>query len=95
MANKLLHQIDRLIQKRPMYKEALSVYRDIVISLNEIKPEIKYVVKDEVIGEIKVKGRFPLFSREDLPLDLKAASSLFKRLLEHLSSKKKGKIKRP
>ncbi|MBW2005528.1 MAG: formate dehydrogenase accessory protein FdhE [Deltaproteobacteria bacterium] len=89
MANELLHQIDRLIQKRPMYKEALSVYRDIVVFLNEIEPEIKYVMKDEVIREIKVKEGFPLFSREDLPIDLKAASSLFKRLLEHLSSKKR------
>ncbi len=89
MANELLHQIDRLIQKRPMYKEALSVYRDIVIFLNEIEPEIKYVMKDGVIREIKIKEGFPLFSREDLPIDLKAASSLFKRLLEHLSSKKR------
>jgi len=89
MANELLHQIDRLIQKRPMYKEALSVYRDIVIFLNEIEPDIKYVMKDAVIREIKVKEGFPLFSREDLPIDLKAASSLFKRLLEHLSSKKR------
>ncbi|MBW2106145.1 MAG: hypothetical protein JRI26_09010 [Deltaproteobacteria bacterium] len=73
MANELLHQIGRLIQKRPMYKEALSVYRDIVIFLNDIEPEIKYVMKDEVIGEIKVKEGFPLFSREDLPLDLKGS----------------------
>jgi len=89
MSNELLHQIDRLIQKRPMYSEALSVYRDIVIFLNEIEPEVKYVMKDDVISEIKVKEGFPLFSREDLPLDLKAASSLFMRLLEHLSSKKR------
>ena len=89
MSNELLHQIDRLIQKRPMYREALSVYRDIVIFLNETKPEIKYVVKDEVISNIKVKEGFPLFSREDFPIDLKAASSLFERLLEHLSSKKR------
>jgi FdhE protein len=89
MSNELLHQIDRLIQKRPMYREALSVYRDIVIFLNEIEPEIKYVMKDDVVGEIKVTEGFPLFSREDLPLDLKAASHLFKRLLAHLSSKKR------
>ncbi len=89
MPTELLHQIDRLIQKRPVYKEALSVYRDIVIFLNEIEPEIKYVMKDEVIREINVKEGFPLFSREDLPIDLKAASSLFNRLLEHLSSKKR------
>ena len=30
-----------------------------------------------------------MFSREDLPLDLKAASSLVERLLEHLTSKKR------
>ncbi len=89
MPDELLNQIDRLIQKRPMYKEALSVYRDIVIFLNEIEPEIKYVMKDEVVHEIKIKEGFPLFSREDLPLDLKAASSLFERLLEHLTSKKR------
>jgi FdhE protein len=89
MSNELLHQIDRIIQKRPLYREALSVYRDIVIFLNEIEPEVKYVMKDDVVSDIKVKEGFPLFSREDLPLDLKAASSLFKRLLEHLSSKKR------
>jgi FdhE protein len=89
MSNELLHKIDRLIQKRPMYREALSVYRDIVIFLNGIEPAVKYVIKDDAIGEIKAKEGFPLFSREDLPLDLEAASSLFERLLAHLSSKKR------
>ena len=89
MPDESLAQIDQLIQKRPMYKEALSVYRDLMIFLNEIEPEIKYVMKGEVVHEIKVKEGFPLFSREDLPLDLKAASSLFPRLIDHLSSKKR------
>jgi len=89
MSTELLHHIDRLIQNRPMYREALSVYRDIVIFLNEFKPEIKYAVRNDVISEVKVKEGFPLFSRESLPLDLKASSSLFERLLEHLSSKKR------
>ena len=89
MTDELLDQIDRLIQKRPIYKEALSIYRDLMNFLNEIEPEIKYETKDEVVHDIKVKEGFPLFSREDLPLDLKAASSLFERLLEHLTSKKR------
>lgn len=89
MSNELLHHIDRLIQNRPMYKEALSVYRDIVIFLNKAKPEIKYAVKDDVISRVKVKEGFPLFSRENLPLDLKVTSSLFEHLLEHVSSKKR------
>jgi FdhE protein len=89
MPDELLDQIDRLIQKRPIYKEALSIYRDLMNFLNEIEPEIKYETKDEVVHDIKVKEGFPLFSREDLPLDLEAASSLFERLLEHLTSKKR------
>ncbi|GAH08816.1 unnamed protein product, partial [marine sediment metagenome] len=60
-----------------------------MVFLNEIEPEIKYETKDEVVHDIKVKEGFPLFSREDLPLDLKAASSLVERLLEHLTSKKR------
>jgi len=89
MSDELLKQIDRLIQKRPIYKEALSIYRDLMNFLNKIEPEIKYETKDEVVHDIKVKEGFPLFSREDLPLDLKAASLLFERLLEHLTSKKR------
>lgn len=89
MSDELLEQIDRLIQKRPIYKEALSVYRDLMIFLNEIEPEIQYVTKDELFHDIKAKEGFPLFSREDLPLDLEATSSLFQRLLGHLSSKKR------
>jgi len=89
MSDELLAQIDRLIQKRPIYKEALSVYRDLMIFLNEIEPEVTYVMKDELVHDIKVKEGFPLFSREDLPIDPRAASSLFHRLLEHLSSKKR------
>jgi FdhE protein len=89
MSDELLAQIDRLIQKRPIYKEALSVYRDLMIFLNEIEPEVTYVMKDELVHDIKVREGFPLFSREDLPIDLRAALSLFHRLLEHLSSKKR------
>jgi len=94
MSDELLEQIDQVIQKRPIYKEALSVYRDLMIFLNEIEPEIKYVIKDGVLHDIKVKEGFSVFSREDLPVDLKAVPSLFQSLLEHLSSRKR-KDKKP
>jgi len=89
MSNKLLAQIDRVIQKRPLYKEALFTYRELVSVLEGIEPELPSVSKDEAAAETKVKQGFPVFSREDLPLDLKATSSLFPRLLEHLSSQKR------
>ena len=89
MSNKLLAQIDRVIQKRPLYKEALSTYRELVGLLEGIEPELPSVSKDEAVTEMKFEEGFPLFPREDLPLDLKATSSLFPRLLEHLSSQKR------
>jgi len=89
MSNELGAQIDRINQKRPMYKDALSVYKDLVGFLMEIKPEITPEIKNGAINEIKVREGFPVFSREGLPLDRIAAISLFPRLLEHLSSKKR------
>lgn len=89
MSNELLAQIDRVIQKRPLYKEALSTYRELVRLIQDSKPEIAYSTKEETVTETKVKQGFPVFSREDLPFDLKATSSLFPRLLEHLSSQKR------
>jgi FdhE protein len=89
MAGELLAQIDRLMQKRPIYKEALSAYRELVVLLEEAGPEIEYASGDKKLREIKAKEGFPLFSREELPVDLKATSSLFTRVLDHLSSKKR------
>ena len=89
MSNELGAQIDRITQKRPIYKDALSVYKDLVGFLMEIEPEIKSEIKNGTINEIKDREGFPVFSREDLPLDRTAAISLFPRLLEHLSSKKR------
>ncbi len=89
MSNELLAQIDRVIQKRPLYKEALSTYRELVSLLEGIEPELPSVFKDEAVAGTKVKQGFPVFSREALPLDPKATSSLFPRLLEHLSTQKR------
>lgn len=89
MAKKLLEQIDRLIQRRPMYKEALSVYRELVGFLDEIEPEIAYKAVDASVRALKAREGFPLFSRGDLPIDHEGAALLFQRLLEHLSSAKR------
>lgn len=89
MLDEVLAQIDRVIQKRPLYKEALSTYKGLLGLLRGIKPKLPDVSEDEGVTDIKIKEGFPLFAREDLPVDLKAASSLFPRLLEHLSSQKR------
>ena len=89
MHNELSSQIERDIQKRPMYKDALSVYKDLIAFSNKIEPEINYEINDDVIHDIKVKEGFPLFSREKIPVDLTSTITLFSRFLEHLSSKKR------
>jgi FdhE protein len=89
MAEKPLEQIDRLIRQKPMYREALSVYRELLGFLEEIEPEIAYEEKDTSVRDIKAREGFPLFSRGDLPIDHEAAASLFQRLLEHLSHTKR------
>ena len=89
MAEKLLEQLDRLIQRKPMYKEALSVYRELLGFLDEIEPEIAYEAKDASVRALKAREGFPLFSRGDLPIDYGGAALLFQRLLEHLSSTKR------
>jgi FdhE protein len=89
MSGELLAQIDRLMEKRPIYRDALSVYRELVVLLEEAGPEIEYASGDKEVSEIKAKEGFPLFSREELPIDLKATSSLFTQVLGHLSSKKR------
>jgi FdhE protein len=90
MSDELLGQIDRLIQSRPMYREALSVYRDLMSLVDETEPEITYELKDDSIRDIKAKEGFPLFSRRDLPIDFESIYPVFFRLLEHLSSTKRS-----
>jgi FdhE protein len=89
MRDKLGEKIDQLIQQRPMYQQALSVYRELLGFLDEIEPGIAYDSEDASVREIKVREGFPLFSRGDLPTDHEGAVLLFQRLLRHLSSTKR------
>jgi len=61
MKDEVLAQIDRVMQKRPMYREALSVYREIVVLLEDVAPDIEYAPGDKKVRETKAKEWFPLF----------------------------------
>ncbi len=89
MLDKLGEKIDQLIQQKPMYQEALLVYRELLGFLDEIQPVITYDAGDASVREIKTREGFPLFSRGDLPIDHEGAILLFQRLLEHLASTKR------
>jgi FdhE protein len=89
MPDKIVDKIDQLIQQKPMYQEALLVYKELLGFLDEIKPAIAYDAGDASVREIKAREGFPLFSKVDLPVDRKGSALLFQQLLEHLASTKR------
>ncbi|MBW1734309.1 MAG: formate dehydrogenase accessory protein FdhE [Deltaproteobacteria bacterium] len=86
MTKDLVEHIDRLIRQRPASEPALTPFRELALIMAEAKPGVEPVVLEKEVVRIKKNEGFPLFPREDLPLDLGAASALLKRFLEHLSS---------
>jgi len=86
MNQDLVQHIDRLIQQRPASKTALAPFRELALLIIQVDPDIKPVEVEKGIRDIKQQEGFPLFSREDLPLDFSAASGLLKKFLEHLGA---------
>ncbi len=85
MTDTMLEHIDRLIQQRPFCKDALLYYRELISLMSEIEIKPQSMVPEERLKDIKRKEGFPLFSRDDLPIDFEASSVLLKMFLEHLS----------
>jgi FdhE protein len=86
MPEDLLAHIDRLIQQRPVCKDALESYRELAGLMKEVQPEPQDIKFEEGLKDLKKDEGFPLFSREDLPVDLHASSELFAKFMEHLSN---------
>jgi len=86
MTQDLVPDIDRLILQRPASKTALSPFRELAVLMAQAAPEIKPVQVEKEMRDIQKQEGFPLFSRENLPLDLDAAAGLLKAFLVHLST---------
>ncbi len=69
MYEELLGHIDRLMEQRPMSKKALASYRELAVLMRDAQPKPKAVLLDIELKDIKMQEGFPLFSRQDLPLD--------------------------
>jgi FdhE protein len=93
MKSDLLKHIDRLIQERPVSKDALTSYRELINLMGEVEPKPLGISIDDKITDIKKDEGFPLFSGDALPLDFEASSEVLKRFLDHLSGTKREDAK--
>jgi FdhE protein len=85
MTQDSIPHIDRLIQQRPASRTALAAFRELALLMAQAAPEVKPVQVEKEIRDLQQREGFPLFSREDLPLDFDAAADLLKKFLAHLS----------
>jgi len=84
MTQDLISHIDRLIRQRPPSKPALLPFRELVHLMAHSTPDVRTVRIEKGVRDIQRQEGFPLFSREDLPLDFNAAADLLKKFLAHL-----------
>lgn len=85
MSEDLLEHIDRLIAQRPLSKEALVSYRELVSLMAEVAPRPQKISIEGRLKDVKREEGFPLFSRRDLPLDFESGSKLLSRFMDHLT----------
>jgi len=86
MPEELLEHIDRLIQQRPVYKEILESYRELVKLMKNVEPKPQDMKFEDRLEHMKREEGFPVFSREDLPIDLEISSELLAKFLDYLSN---------
>ena len=84
MNQDLIKHIDRLIRQRPAAKTALARFREVACLIDPTAPDVRPVNLKDENRDIKREEGFPLFSKEDLPIDFDAASHVLKKFLEHL-----------
>jgi FdhE protein len=92
MKGDLLEHIDRLIAQRPVSKDALVSYRELVGLMGEVAPQPRKIHVEGRLKDVKKEEGFPLFSRNDLPLDFDASSALMSKFLDHLAATKREDV---
>ena len=92
MFENLLGHIDRLIAQRPVSKDALVSYRELVGLMGQVAPQPRKIHVESRLKDVKEEEGFPLFSRNDLPLDFEASSALMSKFLNHLAAAKREDV---
>jgi FdhE protein len=92
MFENLLKNIDRLIAQRPVSKDALVSFRELVGLMGEVAPQPGKIQVEGRLKDLKKEEGFPLFSRNELPLDFEASSALMSKFLVHLAASKRADV---
>jgi FdhE protein len=92
MTEDLLEHVDRLIARRPVSKDALVSYRELVRLMGEVAPQPRKIQVESRLKVVKKEEGFPLFSRNDLPLDFETSSALLSKFLDHLAATERADV---
>jgi len=84
MNQDFISHIDRLMRQRPASRPALAPFRELAALMAQTAPNPRPVEIVKEIRDIQQREGFPLFSREDLPLDFDASAGLLRKFLTHL-----------
>ena len=85
MVQVIQEYIDYIIKQRPFAKDILNSYKSLVELMDDLEISAPQIHFEKKVQQLKAKEGFPLFSREDLPLDFGAASTLLSRIAGYLS----------
>lgn len=84
MFSSLSNHIEQLIRQRPYCEDILRSYDALLSAMSSEEPELPDVITENRLQQVKVAEGFPLFQKEDLPVDSGSGANVFLRFLEHL-----------
>jgi FdhE protein len=73
-------------------KEALVSYRELVRLMAEVEAQSGKIHVEGRLKDVKKEEGFPLFSRNDLPLDFETGSALLSKFLDHLAATERADL---
>lgn len=94
MDSNLSDHIERIIRNRPFCKDILKSYGELLSIMESEEPSLGDIGTEKRLKSIKLKGGFPLFPRDELPVDLKSGKRVLLRFLERLLKSKGEKNQR-
>jgi FdhE protein len=83
MFSRLSDDIEQIIRQRPYCEDTLRSYDALLSLMSSEEPELPDVIPENRLQKVKVAEGFPLFQREDLPVDSGSGGVVFLKFLEH------------